>query len=75
MDDVALSGGGAAMAALTELARPERIVYGSDWPFVEREFVIDQLDEHHSAVRRRRFLRHGERQRAAPVQAFRLSLS
>ena len=25
--------------------RPERIVYGSDWPFVEREFVIDQLDE------------------------------
>jgi predicted TIM-barrel fold metal-dependent hydrolase len=43
--DVALSGGGAPMAALTELARPERIVYGSDWPFVEREFVIDQLDE------------------------------
>jgi predicted TIM-barrel fold metal-dependent hydrolase len=33
------------MAALTEIARPERIVYGSDWPFVEREFVIDQLDE------------------------------
>jgi 6-methylsalicylate decarboxylase len=43
--NVALSGGGAPMAALTELARPERIVYGSDWPFEEREFVIDQLDE------------------------------
>jgi predicted TIM-barrel fold metal-dependent hydrolase len=43
--DVALSGGGVPMAALTGLARPERIVYGSDWPFVEREFVIDQLDE------------------------------
>ena len=20
-------------------------MYGSDWPFVEREFVVDQLDE------------------------------
>jgi hypothetical protein len=31
--DVALSGGGAPMAALSALARPERILYGSDWPF------------------------------------------
>jgi 6-methylsalicylate decarboxylase len=43
--DVALSGGAAPMAALTALARPERILYGSDWPFVERDFVVDQLHE------------------------------
>jgi predicted TIM-barrel fold metal-dependent hydrolase len=41
--DVALSGGEAPMAALTTLAGPERILYGSDWPFVERAFVADQL--------------------------------
>jgi hypothetical protein len=48
----------------------------SDWPFVERKFVIDQLDElmtiplfagdAFSAM---------ENGNAAPVQAFRLSLS
>jgi predicted TIM-barrel fold metal-dependent hydrolase len=43
--DVALSGGGPAMAALTALAGPQRILYGSDWPFVERDFVTDQLDD------------------------------
>jgi predicted TIM-barrel fold metal-dependent hydrolase len=43
--DVALSGGGPAMAALTALAGPGRILYGSDWPFVERDFVVDQLDD------------------------------
>jgi 6-methylsalicylate decarboxylase len=43
--DVALSGGGAPMAALTALAGPERILYGSDWPFVERDFVTSQLDD------------------------------
>ena len=42
--DVALSGGSAPMAALTALAGPERILYGSDWPYVERAFVIDQLE-------------------------------
>jgi 6-methylsalicylate decarboxylase len=43
--DVALSGGRAPMAALTAVAGPERILYGSDWPYVERAFVIDQLKE------------------------------
>jgi predicted TIM-barrel fold metal-dependent hydrolase len=33
------------MAALMALAGPERILYGSDWPFVERDFVADQLDD------------------------------
>jgi 6-methylsalicylate decarboxylase len=41
--DVALSGGGPPMAALTELVGAGRILYGSDWPFVERDFVVDQL--------------------------------
>jgi predicted TIM-barrel fold metal-dependent hydrolase len=40
--DTALSGARAPMAALTEVARPERIMYGSDWPFVQRAFVEAQ---------------------------------
>jgi 6-methylsalicylate decarboxylase len=43
--DVALSGGGPPMAALTALAGAGRILYGSDWPFVERDFVVGQLDD------------------------------
>ena len=43
--DVALCGGGPPMAALTELAGTKRILYGSDWPFVKRDFVVDQLDD------------------------------
>jgi predicted TIM-barrel fold metal-dependent hydrolase len=42
--DTALSGARAPMAALTEMARPEHIMYGSDWPFVEREFVMEQVE-------------------------------
>jgi predicted TIM-barrel fold metal-dependent hydrolase len=42
--DVALSGDRAPMAALTEMAQPDRILYGSDWPFVEREFVLEQVE-------------------------------
>ncbi|HUI98549.1 MAG TPA: amidohydrolase family protein [Xanthobacteraceae bacterium] len=41
--DVALVGGAAPMAALTEIADPARILYGSDWPYLQREFVRDQL--------------------------------
>lgn len=40
--DVALAGADAPMAALTALAPPERIFYGSDWPFVLRSFVVEQ---------------------------------
>ena len=41
--DVAIAGGAAPMAALTEAADPSHILYGSDWPYLEREFVVDQL--------------------------------
>jgi 6-methylsalicylate decarboxylase len=40
--DTALSGGDAPMAALTSLAPIDRIFYGSDWPYVERAFVVAQ---------------------------------
>ena len=40
--DTALSGASGPMAALTELAGFDRILYGSDWPFVERSFVVEQ---------------------------------
>ncbi|HEY2136700.1 MAG TPA: amidohydrolase family protein, partial [Xanthobacteraceae bacterium] len=42
--DVALSGADAPMAALTTLAPANRIFYGSDWPFVEKSFVLEQQD-------------------------------
>jgi predicted TIM-barrel fold metal-dependent hydrolase len=42
--DTALSGARAPMAALTEMAKPEHIMYGSDWPFVERSFVVEQSE-------------------------------
>jgi predicted TIM-barrel fold metal-dependent hydrolase len=42
--DVALSGADAPMAALTALAPASRIFYGSDWPFVEKSFVVEQQE-------------------------------
>jgi len=42
--DVALSGADGPMAALTALASPSRILYGSDWPFVEKSFVVEQQE-------------------------------
>jgi predicted TIM-barrel fold metal-dependent hydrolase len=42
--DTALSGARAPMAALTEMAKSEHILYGSDWPFVERTFVEEQTE-------------------------------
>jgi predicted TIM-barrel fold metal-dependent hydrolase len=41
--DVAIAGGAAPMAALTEMADPSHIFYGSDWLYLEREFVTDQI--------------------------------
>jgi 6-methylsalicylate decarboxylase len=43
--DVALVGGAAPMAALAEIADPARILYGSDWPYLERAFVRDQMTD------------------------------
>ncbi len=40
--DTALSGADAPMAALTSLAPIGNIFYGSDWPYVERDFVVEQ---------------------------------
>jgi len=31
------------MAALAEVADPSHIFYGSDWPYLERDFVTDQI--------------------------------
>ena len=42
--DVALAGADAPMAALTTLAPADRILYGSDWPFVLRAFVVEQQE-------------------------------
>jgi len=42
--DVALSGADPPMAALTALAPASRIMYGSDWPFVEKSFVVEQQE-------------------------------
>lgn len=42
--DVAIAGGPAPMAALAEMADPSHVFYGSDWPYLERDFVTDQLD-------------------------------
>jgi 6-methylsalicylate decarboxylase len=41
--DVAIAGGAAPMAALMEAADPSHVLYGSDWPYLERDFVRDQL--------------------------------
>lgn len=41
--DVAIAGGAAPMAALTEIADPSHILYGSDWPYLDRNFIGDQL--------------------------------
>lgn len=41
--DVALVGGAAPLAALVEAADPAHILYGSDWPYLRREFVRDQI--------------------------------
>jgi predicted TIM-barrel fold metal-dependent hydrolase len=40
--DTALSGADAPMAALTALAPIANIFYGSDWPYVEHAFVVEQ---------------------------------
>lgn len=40
--DTALSGADAPMAALTTLAPIDKIFYGSDWPYVEFDFVVEQ---------------------------------
>ncbi len=40
--DTAIAGSRAAMAALYEVADPSRIMFGSDWPYIDREYVEDQ---------------------------------
>lgn len=40
--DTAISGSKAALAALTTVAAPGHIMYGSDWPYIYRSLVEDQ---------------------------------
>jgi predicted TIM-barrel fold metal-dependent hydrolase len=42
--DTAFSGATGPMAALTDLVTPDHILFGSDWPFVERPFVVEQIN-------------------------------
>jgi predicted TIM-barrel fold metal-dependent hydrolase len=41
--DTAIAGSRAAMSALYEIADPSRVLYGTDWPYIDRQFVSDQL--------------------------------
>ena len=41
--DTAFSGAAGPMAALTDMAGADHILFGSDWPFVERAFVEEQI--------------------------------
>ena len=40
--DTAISGSRAAMLALTEVAQAGHVMYGSDWPYVDRHMVREQ---------------------------------
>ncbi|MCK9908522.1 amidohydrolase [Microbacteriaceae bacterium K1510] len=42
--DVAMAAGAAPLAALAEATDPSHILYGSDWPYLERSYVSDQQD-------------------------------
>ena len=41
--DTAFSGAAGPMAALTNMAGADHILFGTDWPFVERSFIDEQL--------------------------------
>lgn len=40
--DTAIAGSAAALATLTSVARPDHIMYGSDWPYIYRSLVEEQ---------------------------------
>jgi predicted TIM-barrel fold metal-dependent hydrolase len=42
--DTAIAGSRAAMSALYEIADPSHVLYGTDWPYIDRRFVADQID-------------------------------
>jgi 6-methylsalicylate decarboxylase len=44
--DIALSPGAQTMGALKTVAAPERIVFGSDWPFANARVVAEALKSH-----------------------------
>lgn len=41
--DTAIAGSRAAMAALTQVTTPSHIMFGSDWPYISRHYVDDQI--------------------------------
>lgn len=43
--DIALAAGAAPMAALSRIAAPERILFGSDWPFCNARVVEEEVKD------------------------------
>lgn len=43
--DLVISGSQAALGALTAVTPMSHIMYGSDWPYIDRHYVTMQLDE------------------------------
>jgi predicted TIM-barrel fold metal-dependent hydrolase len=43
--DIALAAGAAPMAALSHIAKPERILFGSDWPFCNAPVVDEEVKD------------------------------
>ena len=41
--DTAISGSRAAMASLRVVTEPSHIMFGSDWPYIHREYVDEQI--------------------------------
>ena len=41
--DVAIAGSEAVIGSLTAIIDPEHIVYGSDWPYVRKEIIAEQV--------------------------------
>lgn len=40
--DTAIAGSRAAMLALNEIAQPTHVMYGSDWPYIDRHMITQQ---------------------------------
>lgn len=43
--DTAIAGSRAAMACLTQVTEPSHIMFGSDWPYIDREYVEIQIND------------------------------
>jgi predicted TIM-barrel fold metal-dependent hydrolase len=43
--DIALASGAEPMAALSRIAAPDRILFGSDWPFCNARVVAEEVKD------------------------------